>query len=280
MNPWAVDAGCPPACAAHAAPPVPTAQTVRRCAGLARAIAHAVSRGERLAEPGTLRGQARSILAALGVRLVAGPEPLTVPGGSTGRTGGPAGPAGPGTLIVANHISWLDVVAVLAVEPVTLLAKREIGQWPVVGTLARRVGTCFIDREALRELPRAIADLSSTLRSGRSVLVFPQATTWCSAPGGRFRRAAFQAALDAGAPVRPVTIAYEQAGAPSTVAAFLGDEDFVTSLRRVAGASGLTVRITPRPPLPLTDRRSLAAGARAAVGGAQPLGAAEPQAVS
>ncbi|WP_276207396.1 lysophospholipid acyltransferase family protein [Streptomyces agglomeratus] len=259
MSPWAVDTGCAPDCAADAAPPVPMTEAVRRCAGLARELARAVSRGERLAGPGVLRAQAGSILDALGVRLVAGPEPLAAP-----RSEG-----GPGTLIVANHISWLDAVAVLAAEPVTLLAKREIGRWPVVGTLARRVGTLFIDRERPRELPAAVAGLASALRSGRSVLVFPQATTWCSVPGGRFRRAAFQAALDAGAPVRPLTIAYEQAGAPSTVAAFLGDEDFVSSLRRVAGASGLTVRLTPHPPLRPADRRSTAAGARSAVGGAE-----------
>ncbi|MBT2487645.1 1-acyl-sn-glycerol-3-phosphate acyltransferase [Streptomyces sp. ISL-96] len=257
VSPWAVDAGCTPHCAAHAAPRVPVAESVRRCAALAYTIARGVSRGERLAEPDLLRGQARSILAALGIGLAASPVPLTVPGSGTG------------TLIVANHISWLDVVAVLAVEPVTLLAKREIGRWPVVGTLARRVGTRFIDRDGLRELPSAMADLASALRSGESVLVFPQATTWCDAPGGRFRRAAFQAAVDAGAAVRPVTIAYEQLGAPSTVAAFLGDEGFVTSLRRVAGASALTVRITSHPLLPLTDRRSLAAEARAAVAGAE-----------
>ncbi|MFE9398820.1 lysophospholipid acyltransferase family protein [Streptomyces flavidovirens] len=262
-SPWAVDAGCTPDCAAHAAPRVPMAESVRRCAALAYAITRGAARGERLAEPGILRGQARSVLAALGIRLEAGREPLTVPGGGTG------------TLIVANHISWLDVVAVLAVEPVTLLAKREIGQWPVIGALARRVGTRFIDREGLRELPSTVGDLASTLRSVHSVLAFPQATTWCSAPGGRFRRATFQAALDAGAPVRPVTIAYEQLGAPSTVAAFLGDEDFVTSLRRVAGAAALTVRVTPHPPLPLTDRRSLANEARSAVGRADsPLYAA------
>ncbi|MGR8008176.1 lysophospholipid acyltransferase family protein [Streptomyces hypolithicus] len=260
MTPWAVDVGCAPDCATHAAPRVPLAETVRRCAALTYAIGRGVSLGGRLADPGTLRDQARSILGALGIRLEAGPQPLTVA----------ASAGGPGTLLVANHVSWLDVVAVLAVEPVTLLAKREIGQWPVVGTLARRVGTRFIDREGVRALPAAVADLATTLRAGRSVLVFPQATTWCSAPGGRFRRATFQAAVDAGAPVRPVTIGYEQRGAPSTVAAFLGEEDFLTSLRRVTGAADLTVRVTPHAPLPPSGRRALAAEAQAAVGRAVP----------
>ncbi|MBT2509500.1 1-acyl-sn-glycerol-3-phosphate acyltransferase [Streptomyces sp. ISL-98] len=214
-----------------------------------------MSKGRRIAEPRELRAQALGMLDALGVRLETG----------AGEGPGPLSVNGFGTLVVANHISWLDVVALLAVEPVLPLAKREVARWPVIGTLARRVGAPFIDRERMRQLPYAVADLAATLRSGRSVLVFPQATTWCSAPGGRFRRATFQAAADAGAPVRPVTVGYYQGGAPSTVAAFLGDEDFTTSLRRVASARDLTVRVTAYPALWGSDRRQLAADARAAV---------------
>ncbi|MFH8983079.1 lysophospholipid acyltransferase family protein [Streptomyces varsoviensis] len=255
MNPWAVDARCTPGCAAHAAPRVPLAEAVRRYAALTYEMTRGVAKGERLAEFETLRAQARGVLAALGVRLEAAPGPLSV-----------SGPNGVGTLIVANHVSWLDIVAVLAVEPATLLAKREVGGWPVIGTLARRIGTRFIDREGLRALPGAVAELTGTLRSGRSVVVFPQATTWCSTSGGRFRRATFQAAIDAGAPVRPITIDYRQHGAPSTVAAFLGDEDFGTSLRRVVSAGGLSVRVTAHPQLaPGADRRALAARTRSAV---------------
>ncbi|MFK8846257.1 lysophospholipid acyltransferase family protein [Streptomyces sp. Ac-502] len=168
-------------------------------------------------------------------------------------------------------MSWLDIPALLAVEPVTLLAKREIGDWPLVGALARRAGTRFIDRDNPRHLPATVASLADLLRSGRSVAAFPQATTWCSVAYGAFRRATFQAALDAGAPVRPVTIAYEQQGLPSTVAGFLGDEEFLSSVRRVVGARGLTVRVTVHPPLlphsGAHDRRALAERARAAVNG-------------
>lgn len=146
----------------------------------------------------------------------------------------------------------------------------------MVGTLARRIGTRFIDRGAVRELPSVVAELAASLRSGRSVLVFPQATTWCTVSGGRFRRAAFQAAVDAGAPVRPMTVDYLQRGAPSTVAAFLGGDDFTTSLRRVAAARGLSVRVTAHPALRGTDRRTLAAEARAAVRGTRPPAHAEP----
>ncbi|MET8681261.1 lysophospholipid acyltransferase family protein [Streptomyces sp. NPDC004647] len=255
MNPWAVESLCTPACATDAAPRVSLGERVRRYASLTCALSRGVSVGGRLAEPGVLRTRARAVLRALGVRLEAGTEPLRVPGCAGGT----------GTLIVANHISWLDVISLLAVEPVALLAKREVGRWPVIGTLARRSGTRFIDRDRVRELPKVIESLASMLHAGRSVMVFPQATTWCSVSGGRFRRATFQAAVEAGAPVRPVTIDYYQNGTPSTVAGFLGDEDFGASLRRVVGAGGLAARVTAHRPLFGADRRTLAAEARAAV---------------
>ncbi|MFD9909199.1 lysophospholipid acyltransferase family protein [Streptomyces sp. NPDC059063] len=256
MNPWAVEAGCPRSCALPPAARVAPAEAARRYAELAYVLGRSLGMGERLADGDTPRVQARRVLRALGVGLDAGPVPLTVPG------------AGVGTLVVANHISWLDVVALLAVEPVSFVAKREVGRWPVVGTFARRMGTQFIDREGgRRELPLMVGELAKALAAGRSVLVFPQATTWCSAGGGRFRRAAFQAAVDAGAAVRPVTVEYRLGGVGSTAAAFLGDEGFGGSLRRVVAARGLRVRVAAHAPLYGSERKGLAAGAWAAVSG-------------
>ncbi|WP_078843358.1 1-acyl-sn-glycerol-3-phosphate acyltransferase [Streptomyces albus] len=269
MNPWAPGSPCAPAgCVAHSAPPVRPFRALRRAAAFTREVAGALRDGDDIARPETLRGRARALLDALGVRLET-PDGavLSAPAGSDAR-GGPGGPA-PGTLIVANHISWLDAVALLAVEPVTLLAKREVGGWPVLGPVVRRAGTRFIDRGSLRGLPATVADLAGLLRAGRSVAVFPEGATHCSAPGGPFRPAAFQAALDAAAAVRPVTIGYEQAGAPSTVAAFVGEDGFGGSLHRVLTARALTVRVRVHPPLlPVSggdDRRSLAAHAQALV---------------
>ncbi|WP_405741366.1 1-acyl-sn-glycerol-3-phosphate acyltransferase [Streptomyces sp. NBC_01525] len=254
-GPWDVAPGCGRHCAHHARPPVPAATTALRGAAFAAAVRRALADGGRLTDPPRLRAHARALLGALGVRLD-GAGPLRAPS------------TGPGTLIVANHISWLDIPALLAVDPAPVLAKREVGGWPVVGGLARRAGTHFIDRTSPRQLPSVVAELTDILASGRSVVVFPQATTWCTADGGVFRRATFQAALDAGAPVRPVTLTYTQDALPSTVAAFCGPDTFLASLRRVLTARGLAVRVTVHPALPPgrhRDRRELAALARDAV---------------
>ncbi|MFH9422334.1 lysophospholipid acyltransferase family protein [Streptomyces sp. NPDC017529] len=272
MNPWAAASTCTPRCARHTVPRVPALRLAGRYAALAGALVRGAVAGERLADPRTMRLRAAAVLRALGVRVeITASGPAAAPGPYGGPLSVPRTAGGPGTLIVADHISWLDVITLLAVEPVTVLAKREIGEWPLLGPLARKAGTRFIDRAGLRELPRVVAELAGILRGGRSVLVFPQGTTWCSAGAGRFRRATFQAAVDAGAPVRPVTVGYVQHGVPSTVAAFLGDEGFGSSLRRVAGAGGLTVRVTVHPPTaPAADRRVLAERAQRAVCGGEP----------
>ncbi len=259
--PWTAWSPCSTTrCVAHAAARVPASRVAGRAASFAQVAAGALLRGKRLAEPDTLRARAAAMLDALDIRLEVHGGPLSAPG----RTG---------TLVVANHISWLDIISLLAVEPVTMLAKREVGEWPVVGSLVRRAGTLFIDRSTLRGLPDTVAMVSGQLRSGRSVMVFPQGVTWCAGTGGNFRRATFQSAIDAGAPIRPVTLDYLQHGAPTTVAAFVGEDDFGSSVRRVLRATGLTVRMRIHQPLPalpgVDDRRSLAAQAQAAVCGAE-----------
>ncbi|WP_405584767.1 lysophospholipid acyltransferase family protein [Streptomyces sp. NBC_01190] len=260
-SPWAALSPCTAACVTGEPPRSRAARalTARRYAAFVSTLAGAAAAGGRLQEGEELRRRARALLADLGVSLLGGTDGLAVPEPVTGV----------GTLVVANHISWLDALALLAVQPATLLAKREVARWPLVGPLVRRAGTRFIDRTGLRGLPETVRELGALLRSGETVIVFPEGTTWCSAPGGVFRRATFQAALDAGAPVRPVTLTYASQGVPSTLPAYVGEGTFTASFRRVAAARGLSVLVTAHPALRPEghDRRSLAALAQEAVSG-------------
>ncbi|MDN3295846.1 lysophospholipid acyltransferase family protein [Streptomyces ficellus] len=167
-------------------------------------------------------------------------------------------------LVVANHVSWLDIPLVAAVLPGRMLAKSEVRTWPVLGPLAARGGTLFVERDRLRALPGTVRDLARALGDGSPVVVFPEGSTWCGRAQGHFRPAAFQAALDAGAAVQPVRISYH----PTGPAAFVGDDPLAASLWRVAAARGLTAEIRILPPIPAgshTDRRSLARAAQTAV---------------
>ncbi|MFD5429257.1 lysophospholipid acyltransferase family protein [Streptomyces sp. NPDC127084] len=224
----------------------------------------------------------RLIPRAFGVRVrVVGPAeyagpgraPLAVSGLIPGPRSAPAteSPTGPGrsarrsgTLVVPNHVSWLDIPLVATVLPGRMLAKEEVRRWPVLGPLARFGGTLFVDRDRLRALPRLVGTMADALRGGARVVVFPEGSTWCGRAQGRFRNAAFQSALDAGVTVQPVRISYRPTGA----AAFVGDDPLMASLWRVAAARGLTAEIRVLPPIPAdrhTDRRTLARAAHAAV---------------
>lgn len=205
--------------------------------------------------PGSaVRCWSRTVVRAAGVRIR--------------LTGAPA-PTATGLLLVANHVSWLDIPLLAGVRPARMLAKAEIRRWPVAGALAARGGVLFIDRDRLRALPGTVARIAGVLRAGRAVAVFPEGSTWCGRAQGRFRRAVFQAALDAGAPVQPVRIAYrDREGAASTVPAFVGDDPLLASVWRVVRARDLVAGVEVLPVLAPgghPDRRALAAAAEDAV---------------
>jgi 1-acyl-sn-glycerol-3-phosphate acyltransferase len=179
---------------------------------------------------------------------------------------------GRGALVVNNHISWLDIVAINAVRPMRALAKREVRGWPVLGRLATVSGSVYLDRERLHTLPGTVAELAAVLRAGSMVNVTPEGTTWCGLAAGRFRTATFQAAIDAGVPVIPVALRFRMGDGRETAApAFIGADTMIDSVRRVARLRGLVLEVHVLPeisPGRAQDRRRLAALAQAAVNSA------------
>jgi hypothetical protein len=137
-----------------------------------------------------------------------------------------------------------------------MVAKAEVGSWPVIGALARASGAIFVDRARPLMLPRTVAQVAEALRSGDTVQVFPEGTTTCGAHPARWRPAFLQAALDAGAPVQRFTLVFS-----TQKAAFVADESLLTSLWRVLRLRGLsvTVLMDEAQPVGTANRRELAA---------------------
>lgn len=148
-----------------------------------------------------------------------------------------------GVLVVSNHVSWLDELAIDSVQPIRLVAKRDIKDWPVLGRIITAAGTVYLDRERLRELPRTVTELTQTLRNGSAVGIHAEGTTWCGLASGRYKPALFQAALDAGVPVRPIVLRYRIGDHVTTQPAFVGSATLVDSIRRVLKVKGLVVEV-------------------------------------
>lgn len=111
-------------------------------------------------------------------------------------------------LIVSNHVSWLDILVLSAVAPVSFVAKKEVGRWPFFGTLARLQRTVFVDRDRRHATGGSRDEMGERLKAGDILVLFPEGT---SSDGRRilpFKSSFFGAAELAGVPVQPVTLAY------------------------------------------------------------------------
>lgn len=174
-------------------------------------------------------------------------------------------------LLVANHVSWLDIFAIGAVRHTRFIAKHEIRDWPLAGWIASRSGTLFVRRGSRRDAARTTEAMRAALASGDWVGLFPEGTTTEGDQVLRFHSALFEPAIGHCAPVRPVAVRYEHPdGSLLREAAFVGDMSFAESLRRVISVRNAVVRIIFAPPIEATqgDRRAIAYEAERRIAGA------------
>lgn len=166
-----------------------------------------------------------------------------------------------GHLLVANHVSWLDIAAVHAVLPqARFVSKADVKHWPLVGALVEGAGTLFIERSSKRDALRVVHQTAAALQAGDCVAVFPEGTTGAGPELLPFHANLLQAAVSTQAPVLPVVLRWHEPGERFSVAArFIGDTTLVQSLWRIASARGLgiDVQVLPSVQPEGQDRRAL-----------------------
>jgi 1-acyl-sn-glycerol-3-phosphate acyltransferase len=185
-------------------------------------------------------------------------------------------------LIVANHVSWLDIVLLGAIEPMTFLAKKEVGASFLGRQAAMLHGVVFVDRQRKRSIPRANADMVRAMRSSEPVLLFAEATTGDGNRLLRFRSSHFEAIRQAqdgssgsgDSVVQPVFLHYSGiAGLPIArmdrpIVAWYGDMTFLSHLWRLLRAGGVICEVFYGDPIPVpasANRKALARATERAV---------------
>jgi 1-acyl-sn-glycerol-3-phosphate acyltransferase len=159
----------------------------------------------------------------------------------------PAGVPRPGaSLLVANHVSWLDIAAIHSVCPqARFVAKTEVKGWPLMGWLAARTGTIFIERGSKRDALRVVHYMAELMTAGETVALFPEGTTSRGEQLLPFHAHLLQAAIATEVPVQPASIRYSQPGLRNSPAAeFVDDMTLLRSLWSVARARHLSVRVS------------------------------------
>jgi 1-acyl-sn-glycerol-3-phosphate acyltransferase len=181
---------------------------------------------------------------------------------------GPVPVEGP-LLLVANHISWLDIVVLHAAHHCRFVSKADVRHWPLVGRLATGGGTLYIERASRRDALRVVHHMARALQEGDILAVFPEGTTGDGERLLPFHANLVQAAIAAQAPVQPVALRYLDAasGAPSRAMSYVGDETLVGSVWRTLSARGVQAQVLFGQPQTAEgrDRRAWAADLRSAI---------------
>lgn len=181
------------------------------------------------------------LLGCMGIRLVANPKWAV-----------------PGAMLAANHVSWLDIFVINAVQPAAFVCKDDVRAWPLIGWMCAKTETIFIQRGNRRAAHRTTLDIEERLKQRQCVAVFPEGTTSDGSGLLSFHSAMLQPATDVGCDVQPVVLRYLDAqGRTSADAAYVGDTSLWQSLQAIAGAKNLTAEAHFLPPMAGSDRRQL-----------------------
>jgi 1-acyl-sn-glycerol-3-phosphate acyltransferase len=169
-----------------------------------------------------VQGWALQFLALWGIHLRVLGQPVS------------SGPA----LMVANHISWLDIVVIHAARHCRFVSKTDIRDWPLVGMLATGAGTLYIERTNRKDALRMVKDMADAMRNGDVVAVFPEGTTSDGRELLPFHANLIQAAIQAEAPVQPMSLQFVDArtGVPSFAPCYIGDDTLIGSMWRTLTA--------------------------------------------
>jgi 1-acyl-sn-glycerol-3-phosphate acyltransferase len=169
---------------------------------------------------------AQRMLTVIGVKLVVhGMPPVTGP-----------------MLLICNHISWLDIIAIHAARHVRFVSKSDVKHWPMIGTLATGAGTLYIERERQRDALRVVHRMTDALRAGDIIAVFPEGTTSDGRTLLPFHANLLQAAIAADAPVQPAALHFADTatGAVSYATRYIDDDSLIESLWRTLSAPPLS----------------------------------------
>jgi len=180
-------------------------------------------------------------------------------------------PAQTPRFVVANHVSWTDIVALASLYPFVFLAKSEVARWPVLGLLARLQGTVFIERGARQDVARVNDSLADVLRAGGDLVVFAEGTSSDGAVVLPFRSAHFapleaMAARGEAPTLAPVAISYSD-GLERIDVGWYGDMSFLPHLWRLMQRGPTLCQIAFGEEIETSDkdRKTLAAETRACV---------------
>ena len=172
----------------------------------------------------------------------------------------------PGCMLVANHVSWVDIFAINALAPAAFVSKAEVRAWPVIGWLAAKNDTIFLRRGSRGHARIINEETAALLDAGCNVAIFPEGTTTDGAALLHFHAALLQPAIACGHPVQPLALQYRTPDDRfSRAPAYDGELSLGECIANIIASPRTITRITVAAPIATADgadRRTLATRTR------------------
>lgn len=147
-------------------------------------------------------------------------------------------------VLVANHVSWLDIVALSASTSVTFVSKSELQRWPIISTLSKATGTVFIKRGSLQTMQQTLNQLTEVISQDHSTVFFPEGTTTVGVQVKKFHSGLFEVAHRTRCILQPVAISYFRCGEQDLeIAPYVDDDHFIKHLWRLVLNGGTLIQL-------------------------------------
>ena len=159
------------------------------------------------------------------------------------------------TLLVSNHISWLDIIVIGQYLPAYFVAKSDILSWPIIGYLSKQAGTIFIRRGDKKHIKATTEKMVWVLKQNSNIIAFPEGTTTMGDEVLGFHASLFQPALFTRSAIQPVALQYQ--GLAKQQAPFIGDDDFIPHLIKMLSLDKIEVRVCFLPVIKSSERDRL-----------------------
>lgn len=169
-------------------------------------------------------------------------------------------------LVVANHLSYLDIVILSAAMPCFFVAKMEIDAWPFFGKAARSGGTIFLDRASRASANSVASQMTQRLQMPIPVLLFPEGTSTDGSQVLPFHSRLIHPATEAGALITAASIRYViEDGTPERELCWFGNVLFLPHLWKTLGTAGFSAEVRFGEPRVYPDRRKAAEATHAEI---------------
>lgn len=144
-------------------------------------------------------------------------------------------------ILVGNHISFLDILVLMAsTRDIVFIAKKEVRSWPIIGFAAARVYTVFVDRENKKDRSQIRDQIAQQLKEYKAkVVVFPSGTTTLKEEL-LWKKGMFEVAAEAHLPVKAFVLAYT----PFRESAYIDDDSLIGQMNKIVPMPVKTAHLT------------------------------------